>query len=86
MLQDYVCLLLLHKLSSLFALTSKTCIIVVILDALITVVLAHLFFNRSPLPYVNPDRQYGGFKDDDNVLDGNACKYICGSCGSGNCF
>ena len=75
LLQDYVCLPLLHELSLLFALISKTGIIVVMLDAVTAVVPALLFFSKSPLAYVNADRQYGGFKDD-NMLNGNACKYI----------
>lgn len=32
------------------------------------------------------DRQYGGFKDENNMLDGNSCQYICARCESGNCF
>lgn len=72
-----MCLPLLHELSSLFALISKTGVIVVMLDAVTTVVPALLFFSKSPLAYVNADRQYGGFKDDNNMLNGNACKYIC---------
>lgn len=54
------------------------------LGAVNIVVPACLFFSKLTLAHVSSDRQNGGFKDGNNMSDGNVSNYICGSCGTDN--
>ena len=74
-----------NELSSHLCFNMRPVSLSAMLDAIITVVLAPVFFSKSPLAHISPHMQYIGFKDDSNMLNGDACKYMY-SCGPGSIF